>query len=433
MQRKDLMTRKIFPTARRLKLGLALALAASCLAPNAFAQKKMKIFGFYPDFDLTPMLTNAQLDLLTHVIYFSIMMPADGNLTDTYVTTVPTSGQKPGVNGQKLIDVRDRAQTRGVKVLLGVGGAERSDNIGTVAGNANLRAKFASSAATFCTSNGLAGVDIDWESPYSPPGGAQGNLASLVQEISSAFKPKGLIVTISVNGEAAAAYGSAAMNAADNVLIMAYDNGDPSYNQAVSEMGTFGSMAGSKSKLVLGVPFYGRTGGATMTYSDMYKANPSLGAGTNNYQGYMFNGPDLLSQKAGYVVDQSAGGMMIWQVSQDAVTTQTAGGILLSAMNKGFTNKGATLDKVVPISIVAPNRAGRIARDRESGYLASRTLTLAPGGYRLSVVSPDGRSVRFVTEPGQSGNSVAKLAGTASGRYLYRLQAEPGALADPAE
>jgi hypothetical protein len=84
-------------TARRLaaRFALALVLAASCFAPDASAQKKMKIFGFYPDFDLTPMLANAQMDLLTHVIYFSIVMPPDGNLTDAYVTS-PAAGSRRG-------------------------------------------------------------------------------------------------------------------------------------------------------------------------------------------------------------------------------------------------------------------------------------------------------------------------------------------------
>jgi GH18 family chitinase len=420
MQGNNSMTRKTssarFNALTRFAAGAVLA--ASCLAPNAFAQKKMKIFGFYPDFDLTPMLTNAQLDLLTHVIYFSIQMPPDGNLTDAYVTSPAVNGQKPGVNGQKLIDVRDRAGSRGVKVILGVGGAERSENIGTVAGNASLRQKFASSAANFCATNGIAGIDIDWESPYSPPGGAQGNLAALIKEMSTAFKPKGLMVTISANGEAASAYGAEAMNAADNVLIMAYDNGDPSYNQAVSEMGTFSGIAGSKAKMVLGVPFYGRTGGATKTFADIYKANPGISSATNNYQGYMYNGPDLLAQKAGYVVDQGAAGMMIWQVSQDAVTTAAQGGILLAAMNKGFKDKGAVLDKVA-VSISDSRNPARAAFDREAGSMSSRTLALATGSYRLKMVSPDGRSVRNLNETSAAGSA---FSGLAAGHYLYKLE-----------
>jgi GH18 family chitinase len=340
-----------------------------------------------------------------------------------YVTTPGTNGQKPGINGQKLIDIRDRGASRGVKVLLGVGGADRSVNIGTVAGSASLRQKFASSAAAFCSANGIAGIDIDWESPYSPPGGSQGNLAALIKEMSAAFKPKGLIVTISANGEVPASYGSEAMNAADNVLIMAYDNGNPTYEQAVAQFGAFAGQVSSKSKLVLGVPFYGRTGAATMTYSEMYKANPNIGSGTNSYAGYNFNGPDLLSQKAGYTVDQGGGGMMIWQVSQDAITAQVAGGILLTAMNKGFTSKGATLDKI-PTTIIQ-SRSIRNAMQRESGYLTSRTLALAPGGYRLSVVSPDGRSVQTVARTAGNGDFKVNLSGASAGRYLYKLEGAP--------
>lgn len=412
MIRKLHSARNFFPG----RLLPALALAAACLAPGAFAQKKAKIFGFYPNFDLTPMLTDAQLDLLTHVIYFSVKMPSNGQLTDTYAVSQ--------INGQKLIDIAIRAKGKGVKVLLGVGGWELSNEFAGVAGSDALRKTFASSAAKFCKDNGLAGVDIDWEFPT----GNQGNLALLMAEISKAFKPAGLIVTMSVNGMAPQYYGSSALNAADYVLIMSYDNGTPhsTYDQAVQAVGAYAGQVQAKSKLILGVPFYGKSGGATKTYAELMKSNPSLGAGVNDYSGYNFNGPDLIAQKAGYIVDQGGGGLMIWQVSQDAFTTQAKSGVLLSAMNKGITAKGASLDKIVPVALANP-RASRTLLSGASGRMAPTGRLFVPRGSRLAVVSPDGRSVRIVTESASEGGTIASLPGAASRGYLYRLQADPNA------
>lgn len=424
-----------FPSLARLaapsiRWMAAASLAIACLAPSAHAQKKAKVFGFYPDFDLTPELTNAQLDLLTHVVYFSIQMPADGNVTDTYVNT---KGQ--GINGQRLIDVLYRAKDRGVKLLLGVGGADRSDNIGTVIGNANLRQQFAASATNFCTTNGLAGIDLDWESPYAPPDGQQGNLASFLKTVSAAFKPKGLIVTISVNGGAPQNYGADAMNAADDILIMAYDNGNPSYDQAVAMVGSYASQVSVKSKLVLGVPFYGRSGGATMTYADMIKANPGLGAGTNSYNGYNFNGPDLMAQKSGFIVDQGGGGTMIWQVSQDAMTSAAPGGILLSAISKGIIAKGATLDKPAvsilarPFALDASDASDRFSLRRQAGSFSMTAGSLVPGAYRLTMMDASGRtmaqSLALLPSPDGSDrvlnwSGISAEAGS-QGALLYRV------------
>src|SRR3989338_3159687 len=91
----------------RLK-NAAAALLLSGLVGSAMGQAKMKIFGFYPNFDLTPTLTDAQLALLTHVIYFSIKMPTNGQVTDQYVGTQ--------INGQKLVDIIDRGRNKNVKV-----------------------------------------------------------------------------------------------------------------------------------------------------------------------------------------------------------------------------------------------------------------------------------------------------------------------------
>lgn len=351
----------------------ALALSASLGAAPVSAQKKAKVFGFYPDFDLTPMLANAQLNLLTHVIYFSIRMPVDGNVTDSYVISQ--------INGQKLLDLVDRGRDRGVKVLLGVGGWDLSNEFAGVAGSDARRKAFAASALKFCQANGVAGMDIDWEFPS----GHQANYALLMDELYKAFKPAGLMVTQSVNGQAPQYYGSAALNKCDYVLIMSYDNGAPhsTYDQAVQAMNGYAAQVTDKAKLILGVPFYGKAGGATRTYAELLKQNPGMAASVNDIGGYNFNGPDLIDRKAGYALDAGGSGTMIWQVSQDALTAQAPGGVLLAAMNKGFAAKGASLDKPA-VGIVprdpSPRAGARSGRAGTRYSLRILPLSAYPAG-----------------------------------------------------
>jgi hypothetical protein len=402
-----------FPVTRSRRV-LFSAGAALLLATPAMAQKKVKVFGFYPSFDLTPALTNGQLDGITHVIFFSVRMPTDGRLTDTYVSTQ--------TNGQKLVDIIGRGASRGVKVLLAIGGWELSAEFAGVAGDANRRKAFAQTAAQFCKDNGLAGIDIDWEFPT----GHQANLALLLDEINLTFKPAGLMLTMSVNGEAPQYYGASALNKTDFILIMAYDMGTPhsTYNHAVSAVGAYAGQVTQKSKLVLGMPFYGKSGGATRTYAELLQMNPNLSPSANDYSGYNFNGPNLIEQKSSYIVDQGGGGTMIWQISQDAVTGAAPKGVLLTAMNSGFSARGATLDKA-PLPIGKSRR--RVAfcpLRRERGVFSLSDKGLTPGIYQLTLFTAPGKALAVSrTRLASSQNELRwPLEIHAGGPLFYRVE-----------
>jgi chitinase len=328
----------------RLRLPLsALALAATC--QTAAAQKKAKIFAFFGDWNTWSGISANQLEHLTHVIHFSILPPSDGNLTDEYIC----ASEITGVNCQAMLDeILVAARKKGVKVILGVGGDKKSGNFPAMAGNAAARQRFATGIAKFCRTNGLAGIDIDWEFPND--NGAA--LSLLMDEVKKAFVGD-LMVTLSVNAEALTKYGKASLEKADYVLVMSYDNRPPTVAVAQTDMNNTAGYVTNKSKIMLGVPFYGRSawpGGAPLAYGDIIKANPSTSPTTDNAGGYSFNGTTTLAKKVDIAMDGGFGGMMIWELTQDHKVENPAGR-LLTAMTDQIKAKGGTLDKIVPSAL----------------------------------------------------------------------------------
>lgn len=397
-------------TIRSASLALALSLAA---AASAQAQtKRVKVMGFYPDYS-SGGISNTQAGMLSHTIYFSIKPPADGNVTDEYIIN--------SIDAQRMMDMVDVGKTKGMGVLLCVGGAAESAGFPGMAGNATARKKFASTLADFCVTNGLHGVDIDWE---FPGGAGSYSFQELAKDLKAAFGPKKLLVTASVNGPDNAQYTNEALQALDGVLIMSYDNDWPPGSSPHSTLAHAqqhltayaNKVAGAKNKLILGVPFYGKASGQQpKSYKDILAANPGLDPAADNGGGFNFNGTSTLAQKTQYVIDQGYGGIMIWNLVQDANDFR-----LLSSINKAIKDKGSVVDQFTPV--VSNHRIRRTVYEKYAirpWNGQGRVKMHGEGHSRLSLYSPDGRGLGSLnlTQDVQE----APLP-RASGRILYRVE-----------
>ncbi len=399
------------------KLAPALALAAALTTP-AQAQKKMKVVGFYPDYS-SGGISNTQASELSYTIYFSIKPPTDGNVSDEYIIN--------SIDAGRMIDMVEQGKKKGMGVLLCVGGAAESANFPALAGNASASAKFASTLAAFCTANGLAGVDIDWE---FPGGGGSYAFTTLSKALHTVFAPKGLLLSTNVNGPDNSQYTAEALQQYDAVQIMSYDNDWPpgssphsTLSAAQQHLGNYAAKIGSayKSKLLLGVPFFGKGSGVEpKSYRDILTATPGLDPTLDNSGSYNFNGTNTLAQKTNYVIEQGYGGIMIWNLVQDAVDAR-----LLTSINTAIKAKGYVVDQApVPIN----NRLQRVARDLYGirpwdgeGRVRLHNVDNAT----LSLYSPDGRSLG-AAHMTYGANAPLPLA---AGRALYRIEGEAGARA----
>ena len=134
-----------------------------------------------------------------------------------------------------------------------------------------------------------------------------------------AFVPHRLWLTVAVPG-----WGdhiqSATFPFIDRIHVMAYDQGTPHapFAGAVKELRHWESRKAPKTKLVLGLPFYGRNAqDATATYAEIIrKHRPKPGA--DEAVGFHFNGPTTIQRKTASAIQQGYAGVMIWELGQDA-------------------------------------------------------------------------------------------------------------------
>lgn len=210
-----------------------------------------KSLGYYPDYNSAVLpVTDIRLDRFTHVIFFSIYPDAEGTL------------QLTEVNLSRLVSLVTIAHAQGVKVLVCVGGWGLSDGFSPMAANAAARTAFIENIRDFCVTYDLDGVDLDWEPVRSLE--ERRNYTALITELKPVLAQQGLSLSIAVfaGGQE---FLPSAIGSIDWVGVMAYDLGYPhsSFEDAVMALNHWETFGFERSRIVLGIPFYGRDAGGT--------------------------------------------------------------------------------------------------------------------------------------------------------------------------
>lgn len=272
-----------------------------------------KIVGYFPSWSGDPR--TIQYRELTHICYAFATPMADGSYA-----AIP--------NERKLMDLAARAHAAGVKVLLSVGGGGTgyASALAAIAADSVLTEQFVDRSVDLIGEYGLDGIDMDWEFPA-----AQDALSFslLMHALSARLHEAGLELSIAVS--ATSFHGK---NCLDSVIedvdflnIMAYDDGygvpgapHSSYWYAQAAMDYWlVNRSVPKAKAILGVPFYGRslTDRHSISYSKVLVVDPwASSADVSGEFGY--NGFDTLRAKAVNLARLRGGGIMIWQLNQDA-------------------------------------------------------------------------------------------------------------------
>ena len=258
---------------------------------------------------VTPAANIAAINfsLLTHINYSFLIPRADG-------TTRPFGAPN------HLRAVVAQAKKHDVKVLIAVGGWGWDKEFETLAAVPAIRAKLAKRVAEFCATYQLDGVDIDWEYPNA--GASAANFAALAIAFRSAL-PAGALVTAAVLADATDADGIStdAVGHLDFINLMAYDgprSDHSSFAMAERSIASWLARGIHPDKLVLGVPFYARPGG--VIYRTLLANDPATASGDRIlFKGVEqnYNGPATIRRKTKLAL-QLAGGIMIWELSQDA-------------------------------------------------------------------------------------------------------------------
>jgi GH18 family chitinase len=271
-----------------------------------------------------------QYNKLTHINYAFTIPDAFGNLT--------RNPENPGW----LQTVVSNSHANGGKVLISVGGwlpdSPNPGSFASLAANSGYRGTFRNNLINLVNAYGLDGVDIDWE--YPCPGGNGGNYATLMSELAGDMHSRGKLLTAAVAafGANADCVGTSVFNSVDFLNLMVYDIRDPNhsdYTDAVNSITYWKGKGLPASKAVLGLPFYAHP--TWTAYNTLVGQNAANACRDNDGSQY-WNGLPTIRAKAAYA-RANAGGVMMWEASQDASGANSATTAMYEAVN-GLARSG---------------------------------------------------------------------------------------------
>ena len=233
------------------------------------------------------------------------------------------------------------AHAKNVKVLVSIGGGSAPAYYASLLAD-SMRTTVINNIVQFMTDNQFDGVDVDLEGAL-----IDNNYEAFITGLSTALKPKSKLLTAAIATAYQSQYSDKALALMDFVNVMSYDKTGPwnpsnpgqhsPYDMAVSDLSYWNGTRGiPKAKLNLGVPFYGYGFGtnapSSISFGDIvtqYPGAENTDQVTVNGGGIIYyNGIPTIESKTTLALN-NAGGIMIWQLMQDAGGSKS----LLNAIN----------------------------------------------------------------------------------------------------
>ena len=307
---------------------------SSVLFLGVLAQAKptdFRVVGYLPDYRMHKIQASWAQGL-TDIIYFSIKPTASGGL-DTSQLKIDF-----------LKQLRVFTQQNNQRLLICLGGWDKSAGFAPMAMDPVKRKKFIHRLAKFVQQYNLDGVDYDWEFPINAQEAKA--YSDLIIETKNSLKKANRIVTVAVG--ATKRLCRSAYQAADYIHLMSYDHiqNHATYQKSMDDIKRQLDFGVPKEKLCLGVPFYGRgihNRHQVKTYTQL--AQLQLAPHIDQINGIYFNGVATIKKKTNWAIDNQLAGMMIWEIGQDSNQPQS----LLQAIAQVVSNKKT---KVITTTIV---------------------------------------------------------------------------------
>jgi chitinase len=296
----------------------------------SIAQKK--VIAYVPNWiDLNSFSSSIQYSKLTHINIAFENPDANGYLTFN-------TGSNTIINA---------AHGQNVKVFVSLGGGSVSEG-GAIRDNyfnlitSGNRTAFIQKIYDYVVAHNFDGVDMDLEGPA-----INGDYGAFVIALANKLHANGKLISAALSeGYGGANVPSSTFAAFDWINIMAYDATGPwapgspgqhsPYSMAVNQFNYWTGRGLPASKAIIGLPFYGYGFGASANQGISYANIVSQYPGAENVDQVgntiYYNGIPTIKQKTTFAI-QNAGGVMIWELSQDAVGSKS----LLTAVNQVIT------------------------------------------------------------------------------------------------
>jgi len=296
----------------------------------SMAQKK--VIAYIPNWvDLNAFSSTVQYSKLTHINIAFENPDANGYLSFN-------SGSNTIINA---------AHAQNVKVFVSLGGGSVSEG-GAIRDNyfnlikAANRTAFIQKIYDYVVAHNFDGVDMDLEGPA-----INADYGPFVIALAAKLHANGKLISAALSeGYGGANVPSSTFAAFDWINIMAYDATGPwapgspgqhsPYSMAVNQFNYWTGRGLPASKAIIGLPFYGYGFGASANQGISYANIVAQYPGAENLDQVgntiYYNGIPTIKAKTTFAI-QNAGGVMIWELSQDATGAKS----LLTAVNQVIT------------------------------------------------------------------------------------------------
>ncbi len=264
------------------------------------------------------------------------------------ITDLNLAFLNPGADGSFSIDpavkqVMDKARAAEVRVFMSIGGGDAPAHLAELVRPAK-RSAFVAGIVALVDQHGFAGVDVDLENDL-----VNADYPAFVAELRTALTARKKLMTAALASWNADKIPDATIRSYDFINIMSYDKtgpwntGNPGphspYEMAVNDFNYFSKTRGvAAEKLFIGLPFYGYGFGANAPASIWYKDLVAQYPGAENADEVTvngggkiyYNGLNTIRQKVAFALASKAGGVMIWELTQDSRDVKS----LLKAVNE---------------------------------------------------------------------------------------------------
>ncbi len=257
-------------------------------------------------------------------------MPDFGKITHLNIAFLTPDSAGVFAVDEEVRTLTAAAHAKGVAVLLSIGGGDPPRYLKKLVGKRH-QAAFVQALAALTDLYNCEGIDVDLEGDF-----IDGNYESFVKNLAVVLKAKKKLMTAAIATTYASHYTNAALAQFDFVNIMSYDKTGPwnrsepgphaPFSMATDDLAYWKGVRGlAVARITLGLPFYGygfgKNAPESLSYGDILQQYPAAresdqlkvtGGGIVYY-----NGAATIKAKTSLAL-QKAGGVMIWQLLQDA-------------------------------------------------------------------------------------------------------------------